>query len=77
MSAKRGLDILIDCHDDAIKKRDALAVQIADCVMYEKPIGEELIKKYNVAKLGVESTARELENCMLIAANAEVFDGRN
>ena len=45
--------------------------------MYEKSIGEELIKKYNVAKLGVESTARELENCMLIAANAEVFDGRN
>lgn len=75
MTTKRDIDILIDCNDDAIKERDALAVQIADCVMYERPIGEELIKKYNVAKLGVESTARDLENCMMIAANAEVFDG--
>ena len=75
MTNKRDIDILIDCHDDAIKVRDALAVQIADCVMYERPIGEDLIKKYNVAKLGVESTARDLENCMMIAANAEVFDG--
>lgn len=75
MTTKRDLDILIDCHDDAVKERNALAVKIADCVMYERPIGEELIKKYNVAKLGVESTARDLENCMMIAANAEVFDG--
>jgi hypothetical protein len=75
MTNKRDIDILIDCNDDAIKERNALAVQIADCVMYERPIGEELIKKYNVAKLGVESTARDLENCMMIAANAEVFDG--
>lgn len=75
MTTKRDIDILIECNDDAIKERDALAVQIADCVMYERPIGEELIKKYNVAKLGVESTARDLENCMMIAANAEVFDG--
>ena len=75
MINKRDIDILIDCHDDAIKKRDALAVQIADRVMYERPSGEDLIKKYNVAKLGVESTARDLENCMMIAANAEVFDG--
>lgn len=75
MTTKRDIDILIDCNDDAIKERNALAVQIADCVMYERPIGEELIKKYNVAKLGVESTARDLENCMMIAANAEVFDG--
>ena len=75
MTNKRDIDILIDCHDDAIKERDALAVQIADSVMYERPIGEDLIKKYNVAKLGVESTARDLENCMMIAANAEVFDG--
>ena len=75
MTNKRDIDILIDCHNDAIKERDALAVQIADSVMYERPIGEDLIKKYNVAKLGVESTARDLENCMMIAANAEVFDG--
>lgn len=75
MTNKRDIDILIDCNDDAVKERDALAVQIADCVMYERPIGEDLIKKYNVAKLGVESTARDLENCMMIAANAEVFDG--
>jgi hypothetical protein len=75
MTNKRDIDILIDCHDDAVKERDALAVQIADCVMYERPIGEDLIKKYNVAKLGVESTARDLENCMMIAANAEMFDG--
>jgi hypothetical protein len=75
MTNKRDIDILIDCVDDAVKERDALAVQIADCVMYERPIGEDLIKKYNVAKLGVESTARDLENCMMIAANAEMFDG--
>jgi hypothetical protein len=75
MTNKRDIDILIDCHDNAVKERDALAVQIADCVMYERPIGEDLIKKYNVAKLGVESTARDLENCMMIAANAEMFDG--
>ena len=75
MTNKRDIDILIDCHDDAIKERDALAVQIADSVMYERPIGEDLIKKYNVAKLGVESTARDLENCMLIAATTEAFDG--
>ena len=75
MTTKRDIDILIDCNNDAIKERDALAVHIADCVMYERPIGEELIKKYNVAKLGVESTARDLENCMMIAANAEVLDG--
>lgn len=75
MTTNRDIDILIDCHDAAVKERDALAVQIADRVMYERPIGEELIKKYNVAKLGVESTARDLENCMMIAANAEMFDG--
>ena len=75
MTNKRDIDILIDCHDDAVKERDALAVQIADCVMYERPIGEDLIKKYNVAKLGVESTARDLENCMMIAAIAEMFNG--
>jgi hypothetical protein len=75
MTTKRDIDILIECHDEALAKRNAIAVDIADRILYERPIGDKLLREYNFARLGVESTARDLENCMMIAANAEVFDG--
>lgn len=72
---RRDLDILIECHDEAIANRNALAVKIADAVLYEQPIGDKLLREYNFAKLGVKSTAKDIENCMIIAANTEVIDG--
>ena len=34
MTTKRDLDILIECHDEAVEKRNALAVQIVRWMTY-------------------------------------------
>lgn len=75
MTTKRDIDILIDCHDDAIDKRNACAVKIADALCAGAVITDKMLREYNFARLGVESTARDLENCITIAANTEVIDG--
>ena len=42
MTTKRDIDILIECHDEALAKRNAIAVDIADIAeREEKEIRED------------------------------------
>ena len=74
MKYERDLDILIECHDDAIDKRNAIAVDIAETYIRERSIPAEKIALYRVACLGVESTRVDVENYMAIAATKEAHE---
>lgn len=65
---RKDLDILIECNEEAIGKRNAIAVKIADALCAGAVITDKMLREYRFARLGVESTARDLENCMTIAA---------
>ena len=65
---RKDLDILIECNKEAIGKRNAIAVNIADDLCAGRVITDAILREYRFARLGVESTARDLENCMTIAA---------
>lgn len=65
---RKDLDILIECNEEAIDKRNACAVKIADDLCAGRVITDAILREYRFARLGVESTARDLENCMTIAA---------
>lgn len=61
---KHDLDLLNRCHDDAVKEALSAATAIADAVCdHRKPTDDE-VKRYKVARLGVESTRRDLEYCI-------------
>ena len=61
------LYILQRAHDDAVNNANSAAVTIAELVADNKEITDEDIKRYKIARLGVESTRRDLEYCMSIA----------
>ncbi len=65
---RKDLDILVECNEEAIGKRNAIAVKIADDLCAGRVITDAILREYRFARLGVESTARDLENCIAIAA---------
>ena len=62
------LEILIKCVEDAQRTKKAAAEVIADCIVECKMPTETQVRAYCIARLGVQSTMRDLENCMEIAA---------
>lgn len=65
---RRDLDILIDCVEGAQRTKAHAAEAIADCLMEGRMPTETQMRAYAFARLGVDSTMRDLENCMEIAA---------
>lgn len=68
MTHKKDIDLLIDAHDEAIETRNAAAVTIAEMLLNGEMPSENVMRAYAFARLGVESTARDLENSVTIAA---------
>ena len=75
MTTKRDLDILIECHDEAVEKRNALAVQIVRWMTYGHEVTARQYREWEIAEMAVQSTARDLEDCMEIAASAASVEG--
>ena len=64
----RDLEILIECVEDAQRTKKAAAEVIADLIAEGKMPTETQVRAYCIARMGVESAKRDLENCMEIAA---------
>lgn len=56
--------ILERAHEDALRELSCSATAIADLASSGQPIPDSLFKRYRTAKLGVESTRRDLEYCL-------------
>lgn len=54
--------------------REAIAIQIANCVSDNKEISKKLIHAYRESCLAVESTTRDVHNCITIEATAQSFE---
>ena len=68
MTTKQDIDILIDAHDEATRTCGMAARTIADELLAGLMPTETHMKAYAVAKLGMQSTARDLEDSINIAA---------
>lgn len=64
MMTMKDLAALNKAHDLAIEEMNRCGVVIAEAVLEKKSPTSEDIKAYQVARLGVESTRRDLENCL-------------
>ena len=51
--------------------REAIAIQIADRVADDVP--KELVRHYRVAQLAVESTTKDVHDCLNLEATVESF----
>jgi hypothetical protein len=51
-------------YEDALRELSCSATAIADLVSDGQPVPEELLRRYWAAKLGVESTRRDVEYCL-------------
>lgn len=56
--------ILGRAYEDALRELSCSATAIADLVSDGQPVPEELLRRYWAAKLGVESTRRDVEYCL-------------
>ena len=73
MQTLHDMELLQRAHDDAVAEANSAAVAIAELVAEGHRPGNEDIDRYRVARLGVESTRRDLEYCMGLAL-AEILD---
>ena len=64
MMTMQDMKTLERCHSDAVKKMGDAATAIAECVIDGHRPTAEMVDEYRVAKLGVESTRRDLEYCL-------------
>ena len=58
------MKILERNHSDAVKKMGDAATAIAEYVIEEHRPTQDMVEDYRAAKLGVESTRRDLEYCL-------------
>lgn len=73
MMTMNDLDALNRAHDGACKEMNRCAVVIAESVLANRSVKKSELKAYEIAKLGVESTRRDLEYCMGLALS-EIYD---
>ena len=73
MQTLHDMELLQRAHDDAVAEANSAAVAIAELVAEGHRPGKDDIDRYRVARLGVESTRRDLEYCMGLAL-AEILD---
>ena len=69
MQTLHDMELLQRAHDDAVAEANCAAVAIAELVAEGHRPGKEDIDRYRVARLGVESTRRDLEYCLQIEFN--------
>ena len=69
MQTLHDMELLQRAHDDAVAEANSSAVAIAELVAEGHRPGNEDIDRYRVARLGVESTRRDLEYCLQIEFN--------
>ena len=53
--------------------REAIAIQIADRVANNDDVPKELVRHYRVAQLAVESTTKDVHDCLNLEATVESF----
>lgn len=73
MMTKSDMDILNRAHEEALRKMHAAAVAIAEDIADGEQPSKEAVSEYKWCRLGVESTRRDLENCLAIEL-AEIMD---
>lgn len=73
MMTMTDLDALNRAHDGAVREMTRCATAIAEAVADGETPTEADVNAYKAARLGVESTRRDLEYCMSLAL-AEVYD---
>ena len=56
--------ILERAYEDALRELSCSAMAIADLASDGQPVPEDLLRRYWTAKLGVESTRRDVEYCL-------------
>lgn len=61
MTTMKDIAALNSAHDAAIKTMGDAAVAIAESVMEGRQPTEEMLREYSFARLGVQSTRRDLE----------------
>ena len=66
MMTMKDIDALNRAHDSAVQEMNRCAVVIAESVLEKRSTTKADVNAYKVARLGVESTRRDLENCMTI-----------
>ena len=71
MTTKNDIDILLDAHDEAREHLHAVAVEIAELAFHGKHADPDLLNRYGVARLGYESTLRDVNESIAIAATVE------
>lgn len=54
--------------------REAIAIKIANCVSERKEVSKKLINEYRESCLAVESTTRDVHDCITIEATAQSFE---
>lgn len=74
MMTMKDMDALNRAHDAAVRNMGNAAVIIAETVSEGRVPTEGMLRDYHFAKLGVQSTRRDLENCVSIEL-CEILDG--
>ena len=64
MMTMKDMKILERCHAEAVKKMGDAATAIAEYVIEGHRPTQDMVEYYRAAKLGVESTRRDLEYCI-------------
>ena len=72
---KKDLEELIKAEEWALAERNKLAVEIVEWTMFGHEITAAQIKRWRVAQMAVESTKRDLENCVEIEATVQMIEG--
>lgn len=67
------MQLLERAYEDALHEMFVAATAIADLVSNGQPVPEELLRRYWAAKLGVESTRRDVEYCLSLEIS-EIMD---
>ena len=73
MQTLHDMEILQRAYDDAVAEANSAAVAIAEIVADGHRPEKADLDRYRIARLGVESTRRDLEYCMSLALS-EVMD---
>jgi hypothetical protein len=57
--------------------REAIAIEIANCVVDDKPISKKLKYAFMESRMAVESTTRDIHNCITNEAMIQSFGEEN
>lgn len=66
MTTMKDMDLLNGAHDEAIRTMGDAAIAIAETVLEGGRPTEEMLRAYAFARLGVQSTRRDLEYVLSI-----------